>query len=128
MYFNRSTGKGMRAPDRWWGRLSGDTNCGLRRGAWYRVVALLGANAVVSVGSRKPLTVPRGFLELTHDPPIRWTHVANPPASPHVPVNLRGGYLVCPHCRHRAQFPGGKPAKLRCPWCNELSEIAWESR
>src|SRR6266849_9766510 len=50
-------------PDRLWARLRDDVNCGLRRGAWYRVVQLTPGDAVVEV-QRKRVNVPRAVLTI----------------------------------------------------------------
>src|SRR2546427_1141530 len=50
-----------------WARLRARTTCPLRRGAWYRVVQLTDAEAILDVNGR-PLSVPRAFLQVL---PIR---------------------------------------------------------
>src|SRR6266566_2579268 len=56
-----------------WARLKQDVNCGLRRGAWYRVVALTPEDAVLQVPRRERVRVPRRFLQTLFSRPRHWT-------------------------------------------------------
>src|SRR5207249_8790671 len=49
-----------------WARLKQDVNCGLRRGAWYRVVGLTPEDAVLQVPRRERVRVPRRFRSEEH--------------------------------------------------------------
>lgn len=112
-----------------WARLQADVQCGLRRGAWYQVISLTPHNAVISVNA-KPLPMPRTLLEIHAGPPRRWTVLRHPMHSPKVPSRLRYGYAVCPECHHRTALPKRKRTldRMRCAWCSEVSEIAWDER
>src|SRR5438034_6581888 len=58
-----------------WARLKQDVNCGLRRGAWYRVVGLTPEDAVLQVPRRERVRVPRRFLQTLFSRPRHWTVV-----------------------------------------------------
>ena len=107
-----------------WARLQADVNCQLRRGAWYRVLKLAPLEVLVDV-NRKPLPVPRPFLQIAPTPPRRWTIVPRPKNAPRLPDSWGAGYGVCPSCRNRTQLEG-RPSSIRCPRCNGLFEVAWD--
>jgi len=86
-------------PQAQWARLQTDVKCTLRRGAWYRILKLTSADAVVDVKG-KPVSIPRGTLQLSSTPGARWT------------------------VRNRASLKGD-PARMRCDRCNGLFEVAW---
>ena len=46
-----------------WARLKQDVSCGLRRGAWYRVVGLTPEDAVLQVPRRERVRVPLRYLQ-----------------------------------------------------------------
>src|SRR5881296_3498813 len=89
-----------------WARLKQDVNCGLRRGAWYRVVGLTPEEAVLQVPRRERVRVPRRFLQTLFVRPRHWTVV---PRLAQAPIT---GYSI----------------DMRCPKCNGLFGIAWEER
>ncbi len=107
-----------------WARLKGVANCGLRRGAWYRVLELTPRDAVLEV-QRKPLSLPRHSLQFLSVPPYTWTVVAQPHDARGLAAAWGGTYVVCPSCRNRAPLKGS-PQRLRCPRCNGLFRVAWE--
>ena len=110
-----------------WARLRVETRCNLRRGAWYRVVEVGDAEVLINING-KPQAVSRDLVEVQDALPKRWTVVRSSiPARGLSPVT-REGYVVCPRCRHRAPMPAKTTASLRCPRCNETSEIAWDER
>src|SRR3989449_3040166 len=47
-----------------WARLKANIKCALRKGAWYRILKLTSADAVLDVKG-KPVPVPRGSLQLS---------------------------------------------------------------
>ena len=107
-----------------WGRLQADVDCALRRGAWYRVTALGGLEAIVDVG-RKPQSVPSFLLQIVSAPPRRWTVVPRPAGAVHMPQEWTR-YAVCPSCRERAALPArGRPRSLTCDRCRGAFEIDW---
>src|SRR5947199_7140155 len=58
-----------------WARLNADLSCGLRRGAWYRVVRLTPDEAVLQVPRREQVRVPRHYVETLSNRPRHWTVV-----------------------------------------------------
>ena len=110
-------------PAEQWARLCEEVDCGLRRGAWYRVVSVGPSEVAVSVcGEKRPVS--RQSLEIVTTPPPRWTVVAFS-RKVAVPTRWARDYAVCPSCRTR-QLPVGQPNKLRCDRCNGLFEVAWD--
>lgn len=106
-----------------WARLKANVQCALRRGAWYRILKLTAAEAVLDVKG-KPVSVSRGSLQLAPEPALRWTVVPSPKSSPRFPTAWGPRYAVCPNCRDRAALEG-QPASMRCQRCNGFFEIAW---
>jgi len=107
-----------------WGRLQADVDCSLRRGAWYRVTALGGLDAIVEVG-RKPHAVPSYLLKIVSAPPRQWTVVPRPARALSMPREWTR-YAVCPSCRERAALPArGRPRSLTCNRCRGAFEVAW---
>jgi len=104
--------------------LRDDVNCGLRRGAWYRVVQLTPGDAVVEV-QRKRVNVPRAVLTIVAELPTSWTVVTTPPDAKGLATAWQERYAVCPSCRNRAPIRG-QPQHLRCPRCNGLFKVGWE--
>jgi hypothetical protein len=110
-----------------WARLQLDVNCGLRRGAWYRVVRLTDEEATVQVPRREQIRVPRRFLQTLFSRPRRWTVVAGPRDPNDPPGHWRPRYAVCPVCRGRTPITG-YALDLRCQRCNGLFGIAWDEQ
>lgn len=108
-----------------WARLQLDVSCGLRRGAWYRVVKLTADEATVQVPHRERVQVPRRFLQTRFARPRRWTVVPHSPAADAPPERRRSRYAVCPICRARAPIIAD-PVDMRCPGCDGLFGIAWD--
>ena len=108
-----------------WARLKLDVSCGLRRGAWYRVVGLTPEDVVLQVPRRERVRVPRRFLQTLFSRPRRWTVVPGPADTAELPEHWRERYAVCPVCRARAPITGYS-AELRCPKCNGLFGVAWD--
>jgi len=109
-----------------WARLRVDVNCGLRRGGWYRVVQVTGAEAVLEV-TPDPVPVPRRLLETVFRRPFRWSVVPRPRDARNVPSGWGDRYVVCPVCSARAPMKG-HPADLTCPKCHGVFGIAWDER
>ena len=106
--------------------LNADIKSPLRRGAWYRILKLTPADAILDVRG-KPVSVRRGDLQLSPTPALRWSVVASPKNSPRFPSSWGPRYAVCPNCRERARLEG-QPAGMRCHRCNGFFEIAWNER
>ncbi len=109
-----------------WARLRVDVNCGLRRGAWYRVVSVTRNKAVLEV-SREALTVARRLVQMVFSRPFSWSVVPRPEGAAQLPSEWGARYAVCPVCRARAPI-AEHPINLRCPRCNGLFRVAWEER
>ncbi len=112
-----------------WARLNADQSCGLRRGAWYRVVRLTPDEAVLQVPRREQVRVPRRYVDTLSNRPRHWTVVPRPreaDAEP-APVGWHARYAVCPACRMRAPITG-YAADMRCPGCDGVFSIAWEEK
>lgn len=106
-----------------WARLTGDIPCGLRRGAWYRVIRRTTLEAILDVGHR-PTTIACEHLEFTSVRPERWTVVERPGVYAGLAALWGACYGVCPNCSHRAPLQQ-RGAEARCPKCGETSLIAW---
>ncbi len=109
-----------------WARLRSDYGCPLRRGAWYRVLSVSPLEAVVDV-DKKPVLLPREYVEIVASRPSRWTVVREVERSPRVPSEMTGRYAVCPSCRERMSLRGD-PTNLRCRRCNGVFEVGWGER
>ena len=108
-----------------WARLKDEENRGLRRGAWYRVIALTEHEAVLDV-SRRGVRVPRETVQLATSAPDAWTIVRRPAdAKGAVAYWAADKYLVCPSCRHRAALKTVSPSQ-QCPRCAGLFGIGWD--
>jgi len=105
-----------------WARLRARTNCPLRRGAWYRVVELTAAEAVLDVNGR-PLSVPRAFLQVLPIRPRMWSVVPRLRGAL-TPSSWGPRYGVCPRCCARAPLQQGA-ATMRCPACSFAFVIGW---
>jgi hypothetical protein len=106
-----------------WARLREDLICGLRRGAWYRVL-FAGTNHVAVEVEKGRVFLPRRFLEVVDVRPALWTVVIHTHESFSFPPEYGTHYVVCPSCRER-QMPAGRPWALRCQRCNGLYEVDW---
>ena len=107
-----------------WARPRADVNRGLRRGAWYRVIAFTPGEVIVDV-NRVARIVPREGVEIVTTPPQRWSIVPRPSDAVRVPLDWGDWYALCPTCRNRTPIKGHS-ATLRCPRCAGLFQIAWE--
>lgn len=109
--------------DTQWARLRAEASVPLRRGAWYRVVELTPTDAVVDVHRRK-VSVPRGVLQITHQPPTVWAIVPRPGHSGELPPAWGDRYAVCPSCRARSPLGQGMVA-MRCSVCDGEYDVGW---
>ncbi len=110
-----------------WARLKQDVNCGLRRGAWYRVVGLTPEDAVLQVPRRERVRVPRRFLQTLFSRPRHWTVVLPSEHTQDLPDHWRARYAVCPVCRARAPITG-YALDMQCAKCHGQFGIAWDER
>jgi hypothetical protein len=106
-----------------WARLCEDVCCGLRRGAWYKVV-FAGTKHVAVDAEKLRVCLPRRVLEIVDERPALWTVVIHTHESYSFPPDQGRHYVVCPSCRER-QMPVGRPWALRCQKCNGLYEVNW---
>ncbi len=106
-----------------WARLKADVKCALRKGAWYRILKLTPTEVVLDVKG-KPVPMPRGQLQLSSEPALRWSVVPSPKQTARFPATWGSSYAVCPNCRDRAKLEG-HAATMRCRRCNGSFEIAW---
>src|SRR5258706_5263936 len=87
-----------------WARVRPDTPAKLRQGAWYRVVRLTPAEAVLDINGR-PTAVPRPSLQIVPAAPTRWTVVARPAgAGGRLPATWGPRYRVWPQFPERARL------------------------
>jgi hypothetical protein len=108
-----------------WTRLREDVDCGLRRGAWYKV--LFAGHDLVAVNvERERLLISRDVLEFVEKRPALWTVVLHTRESVSFPPSRGKRFAVCPNCRSR-QVPIGRPSSLRCQRCNGLFEVDWHA-
>src|SRR3989442_11596279 len=80
-----------------WARLRARATCPLRRGAWYRVVQLTDAEAILDVNGR-PLSVPRAFLQVLPIRPRMWSVVPRLRGAVTPPASWGPRYGVGPPC------------------------------
>ena len=106
-----------------WARVRVDANCGLRRGAWYRVATLTEHQALLEV-NRQRVAVPRAALQIALVPPQHWSVVTRPADVKSLAAHWGERYAVCPGCRNRAQLKQ-TPQTLRCPRCEHVYRVAW---
>jgi hypothetical protein len=106
-----------------WARVKGDSNCSIRRGAWYQVLRLTPDAAILEVGQRS-LSVPRDLLQIAIRRPDSWAVVQRPYDAIDLPIAWGSRYGVCPRCQHRMPLQHGQK-QLRCGRCEEVQEIDW---
>src|SRR5260370_16607483 len=78
-----------------WARLKADVKCALRKGAWYRILKLTSTEVVLDVRG-KPLSVPRGQLQLSSEPALRWSVVPSPKHTARFPPPWRPTHAASP--------------------------------
>ena len=107
-----------------WARIKPDGNFyHLRRGAWYRVVRVNQADAVLDV-NRHFITVPLPALQILSTRPEVWTVVPLPRDAIDIPFSWGPRYAVCPSCSQRASLRERLLA-MRCPSCDGEFKVAW---
>src|SRR3989440_9856568 len=106
-----------------WARLKENVKTPLRRGAWYRILKLTSMEATVDVKG-KPVSVPRGELQLSPTAAQRWSVVPAPKNAPRFPATWRARDAGCPNCRDRSRLEG-EASSMRRQRCNGLVDIAW---
>src|SRR2546430_6512870 len=106
-----------------WARVRARTNSQLRRGAWYRVVELAPLDVVLEV-NRRPLRVPRPFVQVIPIRPRLWSVVARLRNAAAPPQDWGPRYGVCPRCASRAPL-SERSISMRCPACDVGSVIGW---
>ena len=111
-------------PETIWARLCEDVDCGIRRGGWYRALAVDTKSVIISIHGKKQ-EFPRHLFEIACSQPSRWTVVADAGNSTRIPPRWSRGYVVCPKCRWR-QLLWGQPPNLRCDSCFEAFDVAWD--
>ncbi len=113
----------MVPPVEHWARVKGRTTGPLRRGAWYRVLQLTPADAVLEV-NKQPLSVPRAMLQVLPIRPRLWSVVPRPRGAAAPPASWGPRYGVCPRCAARAPL-NDRAISMRCPTCSFAFVIGW---
>jgi len=116
--------KGGLSMETQWARPRADANRGLRRGAWYRVIALTPRAVIIDV-NHETRTVPREGVEIVDTPPQHWSVVPRPHDAVRVPEDWGDRYALCPACRNRTVIKS-HPDTLCCPRCAGVFQIAWD--
>jgi len=115
-----------------WARVRNAGVYGLRRGAWYPVVAEGSSGMIVLNVSTRNVPVPRDLVDLSDDKPIRWTVVQWDPqergAQRVSEIGFGLTYVVCPSCRSRARLEPPEPEVMICPECAGEFEVEWAGR
>jgi hypothetical protein len=109
-----------------WARLKAEGPYPLRRGAWYRVTEFERHEIVVDVQWRT-VSVPRSYIEVVEQRPLRWTVVPRPRDAIRLPESWGDKYGVCPNCANRESLEGS-PDEMTCERCEERYPVAWEER
>lgn len=107
-----------------WARPRTDVNCGLRRGAWYRVIRRTDEAVILDV-NRTPVSVRPTIMEIVRGLPRRWSVVARPLDATRLPSEWGDHYATCPGCRNRARIRG-HPVTMRCPRCAGVFSVGWD--
>lgn len=107
-----------------WARVRADINCGVRRGAWYEVLKMTSAEAVLDVHGQQ-CRVQRGALQIVPVRPERWSVVPRPFDAVNLPLHWGSRYAVCPACQHRRSLVG-QPDELECPRCSGVFPVGWD--
>jgi len=74
--------------------------------------------------NRRPLTVPRAFVQVLPVRPRMWSVVLRPRDSANPPRDWGPRYGVCPHCSARAPL-SDRATSMRCPACQMAFVIGW---
>ncbi|HWP38221.1 MAG TPA: hypothetical protein VNL18_11780 [Gemmatimonadales bacterium] len=112
-----------------WARVKRSGTHGLRRGAWYPVVADPNSGMLVLNVRRDNVPVLRAHVDLSEAPPTHWSVVQwdekQPGATRATKENLGLVYGVCPGCAGRAQLPP-QTQRLTCPECGREFPVDWD--
>jgi hypothetical protein len=117
----------IRAWARVWQATKPEHSKGLRHGAWYPVVSDERPDRVtIRVGTRT-VVAPRRILEISTEPPRRFTVVHRlgfQPGRGNDEYRLGRHYGVCPRCQWRFGIVG-RPVREKCPKCEFTGDVAW---
>src|SRR2546429_9585285 len=105
-----------------WARTRVRTSRQVRRGAWYRVLRATALEGVLEV-NRRPVTVPRTFLQILPFRPTMWSVVNRHPNAQHPPAGWGATTGGCPSCSPRPSL-GQHAPRLGCPRSNGLFAVA----
>lgn len=110
----------------YWARRQAEGPYPLRRGAWYRVTEFEPHEVFVDV-QWMAVSVPRSFIQVIDQRPLRWTVVARPRDAIRLPEGWGDKYGVCPNCSARASLVGS-PDEMSCEKCGGEFPVAWEEK
>ena len=122
----RRTGPPVQQVESAWARLRQDVDCGLRRGAWYRVVQFDRDEVILDM-RRAPVAVPRHLVQVTLSRPALWSVVPPPRNATKLPSELGAPYAVCPVCGRRTAI-NDHPLEMRCTRCYGVFPLGWDER
>ncbi len=115
-----------------WARVRDAGVYGLRRGAWYAVVAEGSSGMIVLNVSMRNVPVPGDQVDFRDDEPSRWSIVQWDPsergAQRASEIGFGLTYAVCPSCRSRARIEPSEPEVMVCPECAGEFEVEWASK
>ena len=115
-----------------WARVRNAGVYGLRRGAWYAVVAEGSSDMIVLNVSTRNVPVPRDQVDLREQQPSEWSVVQWDPSERGAQRASEIGfglmYAVCPSCRSRARIDAAEPETMVCPECGGEFQVEWASR
>jgi hypothetical protein len=100
-----------------WARLRDNRRCGVRRGAWYRVLSVGPDEAVLEV-NHAAMVLPRSALHIIDTRPTMWSIVERPSDAVMLPESWGTWYAVCPNCAERRPVQRA-PGKMPCPRCKK---------
>src|SRR2546428_6714413 len=101
-----------------WARTRVRTSRQVRRGAWYRVIRATALEGVLEE-NRRPVTVPRTFLQILPFRPTTWSVVTRLPNAQHPPARWASTYGEFPSCS--THEPAGQhPGRVVEPRCHRL--------
>jgi len=120
-----AVGHGFMAPEQrapQWAQVRNESDCSLRRGAWYGVLAATWEAVVLDVHD-KAWPVAPALVRIASERPSRWS-VVRRPESPKVPPSWGVRYGVCPECQARSPLQS-LSREMRCPRCQGVFQIDW---
>jgi hypothetical protein len=114
-----------------WARAKQSGAHGLRRGAWYLVVNVPSKALVVLSVRKHNVPVPRSVVELSDEPPTKWSVVRweeSQSGARRVSEQAHGlTYGVCPECGARGPLVPPDAQTLTCDECGKTAEVDWEN-